>query len=63
MTAKDYEKLIQKVDHLEDKLLDLKVEEEAKKRIQQKHKSYSEKEVFDKSGLDDVDIDENAGWE
>lgn len=63
MTAKDYDKLIRRINKLEDKLLDLEVEEEAKKRIQRKHKTYTEKEVFGKNGLNHVDIDENDGWE
>lgn len=63
MTANDYNKLIKKINKLEDKLLDLEVEEEAKRRIHRKHKSYTEKEVFGKEGLNDVDIDENDDWE
>lgn len=64
MTPEDYEKLIKKIDLLEDKLLDAEVEKSALERIQQpKHKSYSEEEVLGPHGLDDVELDEDDGWE
>ncbi|MCH3904223.1 MAG: type II toxin-antitoxin system Phd/YefM family antitoxin [Lactobacillus sp.] len=63
MTAHDYEKLIAKLDELEDELLDLQVEQTAAKRIDHQHKAYSEEEVFGKDGLADVKIEDDDGWE
>ncbi|MCI1289998.1 MAG: type II toxin-antitoxin system Phd/YefM family antitoxin [Lactobacillus sp.] len=63
MTAQDYEKMIQKIDELEDQLLDLQVEREAIKRLGQPHQTYSEKEVFGKNGLNDISLENDDGWE
>lgn len=63
MTAQDYEKMIQKIDELEDQLLDLQVEKDALKRIYEPHKTYSEEEVFGKNGLSDVTPEDDDGWE
>lgn len=64
MTPEDYEKLIHKIDKLENKLLDTEVEKNALLRIQQtNHKVYSEEEVLGANGLDDVELDEDDGWE
>lgn len=57
---KDMNKIIKII---EEYLLDRKIYRISAKRINQKHKSYSEIELFGKNGLDDVQEDENDGWE
>lgn len=64
MAPQDYEDLVNKVNDLEDKLLDLQVEKEAIRRIRQSnHKIYSEEEVLGPDGLADVTVDNDDGWE
>lgn len=63
LTSHDYEKLIKKINQLEDELLDFQIEQEAEKRIENRHSKYSEEDIFGKDGLNDVKIDEDDGWE
>lgn len=51
------------IDILEDKLLDVQIEKKAADRINKKHQVYSEKDVFGKNGLDDIQESEGDGWE
>lgn len=56
--------LVNKLNDLEDKLLDIQVEKEAIQRVQQKnHEVYLEKEVLGPNGLSDVNVDNDDGWE
>lgn len=56
--------LVNKLNDLEDKLLDIQVEKEAIRRVQQKnYEVYLEKEVLGPNGLSDVNVDNDDGWE
>ena len=57
---KDMNKIIK---NIEEYLLDRKIDRISAKRINQKYKSYFEIELFGKNELDDVQEDENDGWE
>lgn len=61
----DYENMVNKINTLEDELLDYQIEETALERIKKhnkKQKGYSLEEVFSNE-LNDVTIDEDDGWE
>lgn len=62
LTANDYEKLINKIDYLEEQLLDYKVDKTAKEKINSSQKRYSLREVFG-DDLDQIKLDKNDGWE
>lgn len=62
LTAADYEKLINKIEYLEEELLDYKVEKVAKDRINSSQKRYSVNDVFG-DDLNKIKLDEDDGWE
>ena len=63
MSVNDYEKMIQKIDSLQEKLLDYQVNKLAAHRINEKQKGYSEEEVFGSDGLNDISVSDDDGWE
>lgn len=55
--------MIQKIDSLQEKLLDYQVNKLAAHRINEKQKGYSEEEVFGSDGLNDISVSDDDGWE
>lgn len=67
LDVKDYETLVNKINVLEDKLLDAQVEAISLDRINRRKeeknpKSYSFEDIFGEK-LSDAKVDENDGWE